>query len=265
MFEELYAPLPETDAFFERLELKPTGDLSRETLDQLIFSYQTHVVFENLNSWLLHTPVSLATGDLFRKIILQKRGGYCFEMNGLFTQFLKDLGFQAHSCMCRIIGGRDRSEPASIMHRGIIVSLEGVPHYCDVGFGGPMPAGALPLNDGGSRTIQGETFHTRKLTADWWCVSRTTSAGTVEDVLDFFPMEQEVLDFLPFNTFCSTNPASIFTQQAFFNLRTEHGSRSILGNSYTVTENGTARQQTISTMHELFRILEEDFHFVPAL
>lgn len=259
MYQDFYTPIPNIQAYFSRLGIEPSNRLDKEYLDALIYAHQCNILFENLDTYEFHKPISLAIPDLFEKIIVNKRGGYCFELNGLFVQLLKDLGFQAYSCMARIIRGKETGAISAILHRGIIVNLDNRLYYCDVGYGGPIPPGAILIQDAHTMTLHGETFHIHQPDAYWWTLSRTTYAQKQENILQFYTMPQENVDYIALNDYCSKNPASVFTQKYFINLRTKTGSLSILGDIFTITENGQKKIKTIQTKKDLFFILEKYF------
>ena len=50
-------------------------------------------------------PLSLKTEDMFNKIVSRKRGGYCFELNGLFSWLLRSLGFEVQEYMAKFLRG----------------------------------------------------------------------------------------------------------------------------------------------------------------
>ena len=91
MYEEMYAPLPDAKAYAERigLEWPLTPDL--DTLDRIILAHQCMVPFENLQCYDQGQEPSLAIETLFEKIVAQRRGGFCFELNALLLSFLKAL------------------------------------------------------------------------------------------------------------------------------------------------------------------------------
>jgi N-hydroxyarylamine O-acetyltransferase len=81
-----------------------------------------------------HRGVKLDAETLTRKILLRRRGGYCFEQNGLFYLALVELGFRCHGNMARV--HRNRPRPGPRTHYINLVELEGQSWVCDVGFGG---------------------------------------------------------------------------------------------------------------------------------
>lgn len=257
MYEELYAPLPDAGAYLDRLGIAVPKRTDIQTLDALVRAHQMRIPFENLDSWLYHVPVSLHIDALFEKIIRRKRGGYCFELNALFTSLLQTLGYRAWGCMSRIIENGFPVPPVS--HRGVLVEQNGGLHFCDVGFGGPTPPGSLPVEDGSIRFFGTETYSIRRGDGWWWTLCRLSSSGNWQDILQFYVMPQENIDFVPLNEFYSTSPHSDFTQMAYINIRTENGSRSIVGNTFSQhTPEGT-RRLAIGSQEELFRILRNYF------
>ena len=97
MYEELYAPLPDAAAYLNRIGLaKETPEPTAQWLDRLVHAQLTHIPFDAMDVWGRGDTPSLAIDDLFDKIILRRRGGYCFELNSLFCAFLKALGYDAY-------------------------------------------------------------------------------------------------------------------------------------------------------------------------
>ena len=263
MYEEYYAPIPDLDAVLKRIKVSRPARLDLDALNTLIYQFQCNVPFEDISCSRLHTPVLLDTQSLYDKIIVQNRGGFCFEMNGFFALFLKGLGFDARSVFCRIIRGRDFI-PAC-RHRAIIVNIKNQLYFCDVGYGGPMPAGALPLQDGCQALIHGELFHIHQFDEYWWTLSRTTSAGEFEKVLQFNTFPQSPLEFLAVNKDCSEDPESIFVQKLLVNLRTENGSFSLTDDELTIREGEKTTVRKLADNRECEEVLKEYFGICVSL
>ena len=152
MYEGLYAPLPDGQAYARRIGLPWPLTPDLDTLDRIILAHQCTVPFENLQCYDEGQMPSLEIAALFEKVVVQHRGGFCFELNALLLSFLKALGYDAWGVSCCIIRGRDFIPP--MLHRAILVRLGETVYYCDVGYGGPQPPGPVPL--GWERTICGE-------------------------------------------------------------------------------------------------------------
>ncbi len=231
------------------------GDCSPtlENLNGIIYAHQTHVAFENMDSCYYGKPVSLETEDIYEKVVERKRGGYCFELNGLLCWLLNELGYHAWNCMVKIVE-RDPVGPVPVMHRGIIVEIEQDLYYCDVGFGGPAPAGAVRIEDGFSVEHQGDYYRMLALDRYWWQMERCTSKGEWHPLFRFYTMPQETIDYMTMNYFCSASPESIFVKMPFFNIRTKGGFNSILGDDFTFFLQGKRSTKKIESFQDLQQV-----------
>ena len=257
MYESMNQPVPDVGRYLQRLgmDAAPAADL--EGLNALIWAHQTHVPFEDLNTSLLGRPVSLEIPALYQKVVEERRGGYCFELNALFTRLLQDLGFDAWQVFCRVVRGRDFLPPC--LHEGIAVSIQDKMYFCDTGFGGPMPGGALLIEDGWTGEIRGEVFRIDRFDEHWWTVSRRTSGGAWEKVLQFNTFPQIPQEFLTMNFKCANDPESLFVSQVLVNLRTEDGALSITGDQFTRRQGGEVSTQTLEDAAALERALKQWF------
>src|SRR5262249_44020287 len=90
------------------------------------------IPFENLDIH-MGRPISLDQQALINKLIYQRRGGYCYEMNGLFSLVLETLGFDLHRLFGRIIFGATEVRPRT--HQLSLVSIGDQRYIADVGYG----------------------------------------------------------------------------------------------------------------------------------
>ena len=99
MYEELYEPIPQTKPYLKRLGLTAVPAADKENLDRLIYAHQLHVPFEDLDVCEFKRTASLSISSLYEKIVLKKRGGYCYELNALFASLLTACGYEVTPCM----------------------------------------------------------------------------------------------------------------------------------------------------------------------
>jgi len=257
MYESMNQPIPDVLAYLKRIGLSEAPAVSVDGLNALVWAHQTRVPFEDLNTSWLGLPVSLEIPALYDKVVLRRRGGYCYELNALFTRLLIDLGFDARSVFCRVVRGRDFLPPCA--HRAVVVALGDALYFCDVGFGGPMPAGALLIADGAGRDVRGEYFCVDRFDDYWWTVSRDTSAGVREAVLQFNTFPQTPQEFIAANMKSALDPESLFVKQLLVNLRTEDGALSISDDAFTVHRGGEVQTQHIAGEADLRRLLRDYF------
>lgn len=86
---------------------------------------------------LLKNEISLELSDIYKSIVKQKRGGYCFEHNKLFYEVLKELRFDVTFHLARVVNNTSNEVPQT--HRFTILSFEGEKYIVDVGVGFHSP------------------------------------------------------------------------------------------------------------------------------
>src|SRR5437868_6278305 len=86
-------PTVDLDAYFARVEYTGERTPTLATLRALHHAHATHIPFENLEV-LLGRPILLDLESLQAQLVRAKRGGYCFQQNGLFAAVLEQLGFK---------------------------------------------------------------------------------------------------------------------------------------------------------------------------
>lgn len=80
------------ERYLKRIRYEKEIVLDRETLNGLVYAHQCYVPFENLDLYPVEHPICLDQEQLYEKVVLRKRGGFCFELNGAFQVLLKGLG-----------------------------------------------------------------------------------------------------------------------------------------------------------------------------
>jgi len=103
---------------------------------------QLHTIpFENFDI-LLDRGISLEPADLCDKLLRSNRGGYCFELNGLFLMALQALGFDARPLLARV---HLTGTPSGRGHQITLATIRGRQWIADVGFGSSNPRAPIPL------------------------------------------------------------------------------------------------------------------------
>jgi N-hydroxyarylamine O-acetyltransferase len=135
-------------AYFDRIGYSGPLDRDLATLDALMRAHAAAVPFENLDVQ-LGRPISLASQAIFDKLVTRRRGGWCYEQNGLFGRVLAELGFEVRRVAAGVLR-TERGDRALGNHLTLIVTLDGRPWLADVGFGGSQ-AQPIPLARGEHR------------------------------------------------------------------------------------------------------------------
>lgn len=260
MNEELYEPLPNVGAYLGRIGLSGPKEPTREYLDELIYAHQCTVPFDDLDVSDYALVPSLGIAGLFDKVVVRRRGGYCFELNGLFGALLRALGFDVQACMARVIF-RPGAHPL-ITHRANIVTIDNARYLADVGFGGPMPTFAPIIESGATRTEFGHTFTLHECDEYWWEVGYTGSKSEEQRVLRFCTMPVEEHDFVPLSFYQSANPQSVFRLHRMVNIKTQDGAYDLRDNTFTVFASGEKTSVELQSEEELDSILAEKFGII---
>ncbi|MBR0459071.1 MAG: arylamine N-acetyltransferase [Victivallales bacterium] len=194
------------------------------TLRTLQGEHLRSIPYENLDI-LAHKEHSLAYEDLFQRIVLNHRGGYCFELNGLFGWLLRKLGFQTEEFFGRWLAGEPLPVPKR-RHRIILVHLKKGDFVADVGIGGPSPIAPLLF----------EYFREQEREGVLWRIVPDNVLGSViqhktnNEWLNYYAFDdapQQNLDFTYAHYYYTHAPASPFLNKTIVHIRTKNGRNSI--------------------------------------
>lgn len=141
-------------AWVDRIGYTGSLEPSLDTLHKLIFAHSHVIAYESLDIMLGRTP-RLDIGSLQRKMVSGGRGGYCLELNMLFREGLRSLGYDVTSLQGRVVRGLAIDAPRPAIHMLLQVNLADGPYLADVGFGNLAPTSALLLREG----VEQETPH----------------------------------------------------------------------------------------------------------
>ena len=199
---------PNFSAYFNRIGYAGPREPSLAVLRELCACHPRHIPFECLDPF-LGIGVDLDFSAIQTKLIHSRRGGYCYELNGLFHDVLAALGFSITAVAARVVYGF-KGQTRPLTHRLTLVRLAEGSFIADVGFGGQTPTAPLRLEPGLEQATQhgayrvsreGDVFELQLKFNDSW------------EALYRFTLEQQApIDFEVGNWFTSTHPRSLFTQ-----------------------------------------------------
>ena len=257
MYEELSAPLQDKGTYLQRMRYNGPPEVSAAALSALVFAHQKAVPFENYDICELNQPISLEIPHLYEKVAVQRRGGYCFELNASFAALLAALGFTVTPHLAMIHRGNEQPSPP--LHRINLVAIGDKQYFTDVGFGGAMPAGAVRLEEGPPQDVQGSKYHFEKRQNERWVLFRETSEKTIEPMISFSAYPSDPVDFIAPNYYTSTHPSSLFVRNRMANIRFDDGFASIGNGVFHLVRGGSDTTTEISTKAQEYALLEEYF------
>jgi len=227
-----------------------------ETLNALQSLHNESVPYENLDI-MRGVPLSLEVPALYDKIVMRGRGGYCFELNGLFAWLLRRIGYGVAEHFARYL----RDEPALPMrrHRVLLVEAEGETYLCDVGIGACVPT--FPLRF--------EMYAEQPQRRDVYRIVPDEALGYVAEEkrrgewlpLFSFTLEKQfgAMDFLTTSWYCESHPDSVFRKATMVSMRTPAGRMTLDGRTFKVFEGDTVTVTEAADEAEFHLLLGQYF------
>ena len=244
-------------AYFDRVGFSGKARPDRETLAMLVAAHTGTIPFENLNPF-LGLPVQLSPEALVEKLVRRRRGGYCYEQNGLFAQVLETIGFSFTPLAARVLWMQSDEAVTPRTHKLLLIDLPEGPVVADVGFGGAVCTGVLNLRAGATQTTPHERFRLVELDGHWR--QQIEIGGEWRSTYQFDLAPQLAVDDELGNWWTSASPASHFTF-SLIAARSPAGRRHALRN-FDYSFHGSGRQsehRRLAGPEEVCAVLEDDF------
>jgi N-hydroxyarylamine O-acetyltransferase len=244
-------------AYLNRIGYSGPVALTSETLTQLHLRHLETVPFENLDIWRSRRIV-IDPDAFVRKVVEERRGGFCYELNGAFAALLSAIGFRVTLLSGRV-SREDGSEGPEFDHLALRVDLH-EPWLADVGFGDSFRE-PLRLKTGIEQKQAGGAFRIIDAGATLK-VERQQPDGAWKAEYRFTLAPRELNDFAGMCDFHQTSPESYFTQRRICSRATPSGRITLADLNLIVTENGSRQERMVNSEEEWHRALEQYFGIV---
>ncbi len=248
-------------AYLERIGItdmgaKTTLAPTAATLRALHQAHTLTVPFENLS---IHygQPIVLSDEALYDKIVRRRRGGFCYELNGMFTWLLRRLGFTVSMLSAGVSQSDGAFSPAFDHLTLRIHALDGSDWLADVGFGDsflhPLRLEpAIEQEGGDSKTYR---LH---LEGDDWTLEQRGAEGW-EPQYRFTLRPHPLSDFLDRCAYQQTSPESHFRQKRLCTRALPDGRVTLSDLNLITTRNGVREERALATEEEFHAALAEYF------
>lgn len=224
------------------------------TLMRLQRTHLLAVPFENLDiHW--KRPITLDLAKFYTKIVSNKRGGFCYELNGLFNELLVVLGFETRIVSARVFNGKDHGPEFD--HAAIIVKIGADEYLTDVGFGAFMTEPLRLIVDEEQLDPSG-SFVIRKREDEYFDVLKA-DAGVWRSEYIFRDVERELGEFSEMCDFQQFSSESHFTKGKLCSLMTETGRKTLTEKSFIITSNGEKNEMPLDSEEEFYDLLSREF------
>lgn len=227
-------------AYLARLDYHGSTEPTLETLRALQRAHLLAVPFENLDIH-LGRPIIIDPARFYDKIVNQRRGGFCYELNGLFAALLRALGFTVTCLAARVADGAGGWGP-EFDHLTLLVHLD-ERWLADVGFGDSFIE-PLRLDDPAPQS-QAAGLYQITHTADLWWLSEQNPQGHMTASYQFTLQPRALIDFADTCRYQQTPPAH-FTQKTVCSRATPTGRVTLSGERLILTDQGQRTEQVLT-------------------
>lgn len=243
--------------YLQRLGYGSAPPPTLATLRELQLRHTSTFAFESLST-LLRMPVPIDLASVERKILHDGRGGYCYELNQMYQELLRHLGFEVRGITGRVVMGKPEDAWTERTHRLVLLSLDGVRYVSDVGFGGMVPTAPLLLDTEEEQATPHEPYRITERDGNY--TLRAKVAGEWRAMYVFDLQRQEAADYEMGNWFVSTHKDSPFLGHLKVALMGEGLRRTLNNGSYAVHRLGQdSERRQIVDPDELIALLQREF------
>ena len=239
------------DGYFERIGYTGGRSPTLPALRAIHLRHAQAIPFENLNP-LLKRPVRLDPQSLYQKLVIDGRGGYCFEHNLLLSHALQGLGFEVTWLAARVVWNAPEHTVMPRSHMLLLIALDGTPYVADTGFGGLTLTGPLRLQPDIEQATPHEPFRLKRTGDEFFLEARF--GGTWRTLYRFELQEQFLPDYEVTNWYFSKNhPESRFVTRLAIAARPDSDRRyALLDNELAVHHlNGPTERRLLGSAAEL--------------
>ena len=240
--------------YLERITyVGPIGPTLKVLSDLQMF-HLLNVPFENLD---IHNKTRIDLTNLFDKIVTRRRGGFCYELNGLFYELLVQIGFTVKMVSARAYDGKG-NYGAEFDHMALIVEIMDDRYLADVGFGEFL---FFPIKLELNKEISDPrgVFKIGIFDEFYQVVEKKNSDGSFIPEYIFSEKERRLEEFNEMCNYHQTNIASHFTQKRICSLPTANGRITLTGNILKITENGEVSERVLNKEEEVTQELWNHF------
>jgi len=242
------------EEYLERIKFEGRVSDTFECLKAIHHAQHMTIPFENFDIC-LGKNINLEPADIFQKLVKNKRGGYCFELNGLLLLALQSIGFQARAVLGRV---HTKGEPTGRGHFISLVTLNEKNWIVDSGFGSESPSFPIPLVCNQVFTSNNQTF--QLVNSNLFGYMLQSKDGSEWKNLYSFDLNHVCAGDIEYgNHYTSTSPKSFFTFSRTAALPIENGMITLLNHNLKKVINGKEENIELEEKPSYIKMLEKEF------
>ncbi|MDJ0959714.1 MAG: arylamine N-acetyltransferase [Acidimicrobiia bacterium] len=251
---EALSPL-QLQAYLERVGI--LDGIPAPTLEGVTAVHQAHLLSVPFESLDIHTdrPISIEAAAIFDKLVARRRGGFCYENNGLFAAAVSALGLEVDLLSARVARGDSTFGPP-FDHLVLRAHFNGAPYLLDVGFGEGF---RTPLRIDGEWHDQAPSAPYRARHVDGELLVEHRKPDQIKPDYRIDLELRHLTEFIPMCHYHQNSPDSGFTQQWTASLATSNGRVTVVHSRLVETLNGQRTETPVPTADELADVLADRF------
>jgi N-hydroxyarylamine O-acetyltransferase len=247
----------DTEKYLRRIGIENSDvAVNAESLKFLQKQHLLNVPFENLDiHW--KRPIVLEIDKFYEKVVGEKRGGFCYELNGLFGELLNKNGFPSRMVAARVSTGNG-DFGAEYDHLALLTKVDGEEFLVDVGFG-DFSAEPLKFDLDVAQTDANGVFLIRKFDDAYFEVVKKDGSDWKSEYI-FKDVARDLVEFTGMCNFHQTSPESHFTRGKVCSLMLENGRKTLTDKKFIETGSGEKRETEINSDDEFNTLLAREFY-----
>lgn len=262
-------PLPPDSGFdlhgyLGRIGYRGSTEPSVDTLRDIVAAHGRSIPFENLDP-LLGIPVAdLGAAALSDKLVTRRRGGYCYEHNGLLGYALDELGYGVDRLAGRVVWMKEPDAPLpALTHNVLAVTVPGEAgrYLVDVGFGGQTLSSPIRLQTGAVQPTRHEPYRLLELPArhepEYELAAQVR--GAWQPLYRFTTVPQPCIDLEVGSWYVSTHPGGVFVVGLSVALVTDDARINLRGRNLAIHSHGETERIRFDTAAQVLDALTERF------
>ena len=244
------------DAYLARIGVEPEHlEVNDKTLRILQRKHLLTVPFENLDiHW--KRPIVLDVDRFYGKIVGEKRGGFCYELNGLFNELLVSLGFKTRLVSARVFNGTEHGPEFD--HMAIIVTIGDDDYLADVGFG-DFIVEPLRFGVGAEQQDEAGVFVIRRFDDEYMEVAKK-EGGAWKSQYIFKDIARDLSEFKEMCDFQQYSPDSHFMKGKICSILTNGGRKTLADRKFIITTEGTKHELKVHSEQHFDEVLMQEFN-----
>ena len=243
-----------TGDYLSRIGFTGTPAPDLVSLKSLQRAHLLAIPFENLDIHWKH-PIVPDTETFYDKIVSRRRGGFCYELNGLFNQLLREIGYETRLVSARVFNGSVHGPEFD--HAAIIARVGEDEYLVDVGFGA-FTTEPLRYIVGEKQQDDSGIFIIRKFDDEYLEVAKQDNGGWRSEYI-FRDIARELAEFAEMCDFQQYSPDSHFRKGKLCSIMVNNGRKTLTDKSFIVTTGEEKNETPVTSDAEFYSLLESEF------